>query len=160
MPRRTATLLASLVMLIALICAGMVIPVPYSEMYPGPTTNTLGEDEGEPVLQISGHKTYPTSGHLDMVTVRVTGAEYRMNLFASVVGWLKHDSLVVPHKTLYPEGQTAEQSDQQNAEEFTQSLESAKSPRSSSLVSRWAPRRSWHPSSRTPPRTASCTPET
>ncbi|MGW7549785.1 YlbL family protein [Streptomyces rimosus] len=126
MPRRTATLLASLVMLIALICAGLVIPVPYSEMYPGPTTNTLGEDKGEPVLQISGHKTYPTSGNLNMVTVRVTGAEYRMNLLEAVYGWLKHDSIVVPHKILYPEGQTAEQSDQQNAEEFTQSLESAK----------------------------------
>ncbi|MFH9421559.1 PDZ domain-containing protein [Streptomyces sp. NPDC017529] len=126
MPRRTATLLASTLMLIALLCAGVLIPVPYSKMYPGPTTNTLGEADGEPVLQISGHKTYPTTGNLNMVTVRVTGAEYNMNLFEAVYGWLEHDSIVVPHKILYPEGQTAEQSDQQNAEEFTQSLESAK----------------------------------
>ncbi|MFD8547561.1 PDZ domain-containing protein [Streptomyces sp. NPDC059649] len=126
MPRRTATLLASILMLIALLCAGVLIPVPYSEMSPGPTVNTLGEHNGEPVLQISGRKTYPATGHLNMTTVRVTGPDYRMNLLEAVYGWLDHDNAVVPHKTLYPEGQTAEQADQENAEEFTQSQESAK----------------------------------
>ncbi|MFB6441103.1 PDZ domain-containing protein [Streptomyces sp. NPDC056411] len=126
MPRRTATLLASILMLIALLCAGVLIPVPYSEMSPGPTVNTLGEHDGEPVLQISGRKTYPTTGHLNMTTVRVTGPDYRMNLLEAVYGWLDHDNAVVPHRTLYPEGQTAEQADQENAEEFTQSQESAK----------------------------------
>ncbi|BDM72367.1 hypothetical protein HEK616_58540 [Streptomyces nigrescens] len=126
MPRRTATLLASTLMLIALLCAGVLIPVPYSEMSPGPTVNTLGEHNGEPVLQIAGRKTYPTTGHLNMTTVRVTGPDYRMNLLEAVYGWLDHDNAVVPHKTLYPEGQTAEQADQENAEEFTQSQESAK----------------------------------
>ncbi|MFE7315238.1 PDZ domain-containing protein [Streptomyces sp. NPDC057555] len=126
MPRRTATLLASTLMLIALLCAGVLIPVPYAEMTPGPTVNTLGEHEGEPVLQISGRKTYPTTGHLNMTTVRVTGPDYRMNLLEAVYGWLDPNSAVVPHKTLYPEGQTAEQADQQNAEEFSQSQESAK----------------------------------
>ncbi|MEU9120477.1 PDZ domain-containing protein [Streptomyces sp. NPDC048506] len=126
MPRRTATLLASTLMLIALLCAGVLIPVPYSEMSPGPTVNTLGDHDGEPVLQIARHKTYSTTGHLNMTTVRVTGPDYRMNLLEAVYGWLDHDSAVVPHKTLYPEGQTAEQADQQNAEEFSQSQESAK----------------------------------
>jgi PDZ domain-containing protein len=126
MPRRTATLLASTLMLIALLCAGVLIPVPYAEMSPGPTVNTLGDHDGEPVLQISGRKTYPTTGHLNMTTVRVTGPDYSMNLVEAVYGWLNHDNAVVPHKTLYPEGQTAEQADQENAEEFSQSQESAK----------------------------------
>ncbi|MFI1155660.1 PDZ domain-containing protein [Streptomyces sioyaensis] len=126
MPRRTATLLASTLMLIALLCAGVLIPVPYSEMSPGPTVNTLGDHDGEPVLQIAGRKTYPATGHLNMTTVRVTGPDYTMNLFEAVYGWLDHDNAVVPHKTLYPEGQTPEQADQENAEEFTQSQESAK----------------------------------
>jgi PDZ domain-containing protein len=126
MPRRTATMLASTLMLIALLCAGVLIPVPYSEMSPGPTVNTLGEHGGEPVLQISGRKTYPASGHLNMTTVRVTGADYRMNLVEAVYGWLSHDDAVVPHSTLYPEGQTADQANEENAEEFSQSQESAK----------------------------------
>ncbi|MFJ8492191.1 PDZ domain-containing protein [Streptomyces sp. NPDC094038] len=126
MPRRTATMLASTLMLIALLCAGVLINVPYSEMSPGPTVNTLGDHDGEPVLQISGHKTYATSGHLNMTTVRVTSADYKMNLVEAVYGWLSHDNKVVPHDTLYPDGKTEQQSTQENAEEFSESQESAK----------------------------------
>ncbi|MFJ9820464.1 PDZ domain-containing protein [Streptomyces sp. NPDC101151] len=126
MPRRTATMLASTLMLIALLCAGVLIPVPYSEMSPGPTVNTLGDHDGEPVLQIAGHKTYPADGNLNMTTVRVTSADFRMNLVEAVYGWLAHDSKIVPHDTLYPDGKTEEQSTQENAEEFSQSQESAK----------------------------------
>jgi Lon-like protease len=126
MPRRTATMLASTLMLIALLCAGVFITVPYSEMSPGPTVNTLGDHDGEPVLQISGRRTYATSGNLNMTTVRVTSADYNMNLVEAVYGWLAHDYKVVPHDTLYPDGKTEEQSTQENAEEFSQSQESAK----------------------------------
>ncbi|MFD4832978.1 PDZ domain-containing protein [Streptomyces uncialis] len=126
MPRRTATMLASTLLLIALLCAGVFIKTPYSEMSPGPTVNTLGEHDGEPVLQISGRKTYPTTGHLNMTTVRVTSADFRMNLVEAVYGWLAHDNIVVPHETLYPDGKTEQQSNQENAEEFSQSQESAK----------------------------------
>lgn len=126
MPRRTATMLASTLMLIALLCVGVFIPVPYAEMSPGPTVNTLGKHDGEPVLHISGRRTYGTSGHLNMTTVRVTSADYRMNLVEAVYGWLAHDNKVVPHDTLYPDGKTEEESTQENAEEFSQSQESAK----------------------------------
>lgn len=119
-------MLASTLMLIALLCAGVLIPVPYAEMSPGPTVNTLGEHGGEPVLQIAGHKTYPADGHLNMTTVRVTSADYRMNLVEAVYGWLHDDNKVVPHETLYPDGKTEEESTQENAEEFSQSQESAK----------------------------------
>ncbi|CAM5462376.1 hypothetical protein SVIOM74S_08765 [Streptomyces violarus] len=88
--------------------------------------NTLGDHGGEPVLQISGRKTYATDGHLNMTTVRVTSADYRMNLVEAVYGWLAHDNKVVQHETLYPDGKTEEQSTQENAEEFSQSQESAK----------------------------------
>ena len=119
-------MLASTLILIALLCAGVFIKVPYSEMSPGPTVNTLGDHDGEPVLQISGRKTYPTTGHLNMTTVRVTSADYTMNLVEAVYGWLAHDNKIVPHDTLYPDGKTEEQSTQENAEEFSQSQESAK----------------------------------
>ncbi|NUS12681.1 MAG: PDZ domain-containing protein [Streptomyces sp.] len=126
MPSRTATLLASTLTLIALLSVALLVPTPYSEMSPGPTVNTLGKWGNDPVIQISGHKTYPASGHLNMTTVRVTGADYHMNVVESVFGWLRHDDKVVEHDTLYPKGQTAEEADKQNAEEFTQSQDSAK----------------------------------
>ncbi|GAA2072153.1 PDZ domain-containing protein [Streptomyces albiaxialis] len=127
MPRRTATMLASTLMLIALLCAGVLIKVPYAEMSPGPTVNTLGTHDGEPVLDIGkGPRQYKTSGHLNMTTVRVTGADYRMNLIEAAWGWMRHDSLVVPHETLYPDDKSAKEVDQENAEEFSASQESAK----------------------------------
>ncbi|MEF2527095.1 MULTISPECIES: YlbL family protein [Streptomyces] len=126
MPRRTATMLAATLMLFALLCAGVFIKVPYSEMSPGPTVNTLGESRGAPVISIGDRTTYPTTGHLNMTTVRVTGADYDMNLIEAVHGWLSGDNIVVPHENLYPNGKTEEQSTQENAEEFSQSQESAK----------------------------------
>lgn len=119
-------MLASTLVLFTLLIAGLFLPVPYSEMSPGPTVNTLGDSRGEPVLSISGRKTYPTSGHLNMTTVRVTSADYDMNLLEAVYGWLADDNIVVPHENLYPDGKTEEQSTQENAEEFSQSQESAK----------------------------------
>jgi PDZ domain-containing protein len=126
MPRRTATLLTSTLLLIALLCAAALMPAPYTELSPGPTVNTLSTVDGKPVLQISGHRTYPTSGHLNMTTVRITAADYRMNIIEAVAGWLAHDDSVVPHDTQYPPGQTEKEADQENAEEFTQSQDSAK----------------------------------
>ncbi|THA24609.1 PDZ domain-containing protein [Streptomyces sp. RKND-216] len=128
MPRRTATMLASTLLLIALLCGVVLIKVPYAEMSPGPTYNTLGEVEGEQVLSFPG-KDIPEDaygGHLNMTTVRVTGSEYRMDLFTALHGWLSEDDAVVPHEILYPEDKSAEEVDQQNAEEFSQSQESAK----------------------------------
>lgn len=119
-------MLASTLLLVLLLCAGVLIKVPYAEMSPGPTVNTLGEHDGDPVLNITGTKTYPTSGHLNMTTVRVTSADYHMNLFEAVYGWLAHDDAVVPYAILYPDDKSADEVDQQNAEEFSQSQESAK----------------------------------
>ncbi|GAA3870949.1 YlbL family protein [Streptomyces sedi] len=126
MPRRTATLLTSVLLLIGMLCAGVLIQVPYAEMSPGPTVNTLGDHDGEPVLSVDGEETYESSGHLNMTTVRVTGINYRMNLLEAVHGWLADDRAVVPHETLYPEDVSADQVEERNAEEFTQSQESAK----------------------------------
>jgi Lon-like protease len=126
MPRRTATLLTSILLLIAALCAGVLVQVPYSELSPGPTVNTLGRHEGEPVLTVSDHRTYDTSGHLNMTTVRVTGVSYQMNLLEAVYGWLADDAAVVPYETMYPDDVTADQVEEQNAEEFSASQESAK----------------------------------
>ena len=126
-------MLASTILLIAMFCAAALITVPYSELSPGPTYNTLGAQGGQQVITISGHKTYPTSGNLNMVTVEVTNANYRMNLVEAVSGWLRHAVAVVPSSTLYPSGQTEQQSEQQNAEEFTASQDSAKAAALSEL---------------------------
>lgn len=119
-------MLASTLLLITLFCAAMLIKLPYAEMSPGPTYNTLGSQGGHPVITISGQKTYPTTGHLNMTTVEVTSAGYQLNLVEAVTGWLRHDDAVVPYDNLYPPNQTQKQAEQQNAEEFSASQDSAK----------------------------------
>ncbi|MFF2041196.1 PDZ domain-containing protein [Kitasatospora sp. NPDC058170] len=128
MPRRSATMLAATLLLIALLCVSVLTKVPYTEMSPGPTYNTLGMQDktGKPVISITGHESYPTSGHLNMTTVQVTGAKYEPSLVSAVVGWLRGDVLVVPHDNVYPKGQTDEQAKRQNAEEFASSEDSAR----------------------------------
>jgi Lon-like protease len=121
-------MLASTLLLIAMLCGAVLIKVPYAEMSPGPTYNTLGEVDGEQVLSFPG-RDIPESaygGHLNMTTVRVTGSEYRMDLFTALHGWVSDNDAVVTHEILYPEDRSAEEVDQQNAEEFNQSQESAK----------------------------------
>jgi hypothetical protein len=112
MPRRIATLLTSGLLLLGLLAAGLLLRVPYSEMSPGPTVNTLGDHNNQPVLAITGAETYETSGHLNMTTVRVTGVNYRMTMADALRGWLSPRSGVVPHATLYPDDRTADEVDQ------------------------------------------------
>ncbi|MFD8482929.1 PDZ domain-containing protein [Kitasatospora sp. NPDC059673] len=128
MPRRSATMLAATLLLIGLLCASVLMKVPYTEMSPGPTYNTLGVQDktGTPVITITGRDTYPTSGHLNMTTVQVTGANYQPSLISAIVGWMRGDVLVVPHDNVYPKGQTDQEAQQQNAEEFASSEDSAK----------------------------------
>ncbi|SFB92076.1 YlbL family protein [Streptomyces aidingensis] len=126
MSRRSASLLTSGLLLIGLLFAAVLIRVPYAEMSPGPTVNTLGDYRGSPVLSIEGEQTHETSGHLNMTTVRVTGVNYRMSLAEAVMGWLSYDAAVIPHETLYPDERSADEVEQQNAEEFSRSQETAK----------------------------------
>lgn len=126
MPRRTATLLTSILLLIGALCAGVLVEVPYAEMSPGPTINTLGRHKGERVFTVEGEETYKTEGNLNMTTVRVTGVEYEMNLVEAVYGWFADDAAVVPYEVIYPEDVTADEVEQRNAEEFSASQESAK----------------------------------
>ncbi|MFE7564519.1 PDZ domain-containing protein [Kitasatospora sp. NPDC057500] len=135
MPRRSATMLAATLLLIALLCASVLMKVPYTEMSPGPTYNTLGVQEktGTPVITITGHESFPASGHLNMTTVQVTGAKYEPSLVNAVVGWLRDDVLVVPHDNVYPKGQSDADAKRQNAEEFALSEDHARTAALSQL---------------------------
>ena len=73
MPRRSLTLLIASVGAAAAIAVSVLVPVPYVILGPGPTLNTLGKDSsGQPLITVSGHASYPTNGHLNMVTVTAT----------------------------------------------------------------------------------------
>jgi len=127
MSRRSLTLLLAAVGVAAAIAISVLIPVPYVILGPGPTLNTLGKDSsGQPLITITGHATYPTSGHLNMVTVGYQGGPGdNVNIFNALAAWLNPDEAVVPASELFPPGQTQQQSQQQDTQEMTGSQETA-----------------------------------
>src|ERR1700676_695830 len=111
MSRRSLTLAIAGLATVVAIAAAVLIPVPYVILGPGPTLNTLGKDSsGQTLITISGHRTYPTSGHLNLVTVSyVGGPGVRVTIFQALRAWLDTSQAVVPESELFPAGQSAQQ---------------------------------------------------
>jgi Lon-like protease len=126
MSRRSATTIVAAFLLVALVAVASLLPVPYVALVPGPTTNTLGSQDGTPLIEIEGAQTYATEGHLDLTTVKVLGGPgRRLSLVTALRGWVDPEVAVVPEETVYPQGISAEQVEEQNAEEMETSQESA-----------------------------------
>jgi PDZ domain-containing protein len=127
MSRRSLTLfIAGIATLVAIVVA-VLVPVPYVILGPGPTLNTLGKDSsGQPLITISGHPTYPVNGHLNMVTVSYQGGPgANLNIFQALRAWLDPSEAVVPESELFPPGQTAQQTQQQDTAQMANSQQTA-----------------------------------
>jgi Lon-like protease len=126
MSRRSLTLaIAGLATAVA-IAVAVLLPVPYVILGPGPTLNTLGESSGQPLIAISGHRTYPTTGNLNLVTVSYQGGPgSNMNIFQALRAWLDPSEAVVPQTELFPAGQSAQQTQAQDTQEMTGSQQLA-----------------------------------
>lgn len=102
------------------------VPVPYVIESPGPTYNTLGQSQGHPVINVTGHETYPAAGSLDLTTVYVdggpTGSVSILNAFSA---WLDSSKAVYPVELIYPTGTTKEEAQEQSAVAMATSQENA-----------------------------------
>jgi Lon-like protease len=128
MSRRGVTLLIACVGFIGALLVAALVPVPYVALLPGPTYNTLGPLGHKQVIQISGRRTFPTDGHLNMVTVSYIGgpgAQPPFNIFAALQSWLSPHDAVVPEQELFPSGQTQQQVLKQDTEEMANSQQTA-----------------------------------
>lgn len=126
MSRRSSTFAVAGALLVALIAVAALLPVPYVVYSPGPLEDTLGEWEGEPVIEIDGAETFPTEGILDLTTVGVTPADRKLDLLSALQAWVDPDRAVLPRELVYPEGVTAEESREANAQMLERSQESAR----------------------------------
>jgi PDZ domain-containing protein len=121
-------------MLLALAVVGTVLlglaPSPYAIERPGPVYNVLGSTDiaGKtvPLIEVTGEKTYATSGKLDMLTVYVDGTPQTQLSWIEVAGsWFDTSRAAVPLDEIYPTGQTDKQADEQSTQEMSSSQESA-----------------------------------
>jgi PDZ domain-containing protein len=110
------------VLLLLLIWQAGTAPVPYVELGPGPTENTLGEHGGKPIITLEGVAETRSAGQLRLTTVNVRD---NLTLLDAVRGWISGDSAVVPRDLVYPPDKTEEQVDQENANSFKASQTSA-----------------------------------
>jgi len=111
------------VLLVALLVGGSQLPVPYAELGPGPTLDTLGVDQsGKEIIQLTGRPEDETDGHLNLTTVSVRD---RLDLLAAMRGWLDPERAVVPREEIFPPGQTPQETDERNTRDFVTSQNSA-----------------------------------
>lgn len=100
------------------------LSVPYAAEGPGPTFNTLGTTGGKNVVDISGTKTYPTSGHLNMTTVSV---RHGMSLPQAITRWATTNDTLVPIEQIFPANQSPEEVNKENQAAFASSENNATS---------------------------------
>ncbi|WP_131745542.1 PDZ domain-containing protein [Frankia sp. Cppng1_Ct_nod] len=122
MTRRTQTLLVASVLSLLLVVAGLWLPVPFVMLSPGPVTDTLGRSDGKPLIEISGHATYPTSGKLELTTVEEVP---KLTVLGAVRGWMDDGRAVVPRELIQPPGTSDEQVRQENVAAMIDSQDQA-----------------------------------
>jgi PDZ domain-containing protein len=123
--RRTATLTTAAVALVVLVCVAVLLPVPYVTLRPGPTRDVLAMPDGRPIVDIEGHRTYPTDGSLSLTTVSVTSAGQDIGLLEAFQAWFSPTDAVVPRDAIYAPDQSVQEAEQESADEMTGSQESA-----------------------------------
>ncbi|MEP6697541.1 MAG: PDZ domain-containing protein [Pseudonocardiales bacterium] len=98
------------------------LPVPYVVEGPGPTVNTVGNYRGKPAITVVGRQTSTSRGHLNLTTV---GFEDRIDLLTALRYWFDRRYAVVPREELYPPGQSEEQVNKANIQDFINSEDTA-----------------------------------
>ncbi|MGY1623408.1 PDZ domain-containing protein [Geodermatophilus sp. SYSU D00965] len=131
MTRRIAVLSVGVVLLVVFGVLGAAVPVPYVAQVPGPTFNTLGDIDGEPVISVEGRERNEVDGELTLTTVGVSRAG--LSLVEAVKGWFDDEVSVVPEESVYPTGRTEEETREANRQAFLTSEEAAEAAALSEL---------------------------
>ena len=127
MSRRGLTLLVAGIAVVIAAVVAAVLPVPYVVLSPGPTLNTLGTAaNGQPLIDIKGHRVNRTVGNLNMVTVDFQGGPgNEINIFTALRAWLNPHDAVVPQAEVFGSSTSSQQVLKQDVEEMASSQEIA-----------------------------------
>lgn len=109
MTKQGWTAVVSTALFVVLIAAISLVPVPFVRWSAGTAINLFGENDGTPVLQVSGAITYSTTGEILLPTVAVTDKDSEMTLPQAFLSYVLPDQTLLPRESVYPEGRPAEQ---------------------------------------------------
>ena len=125
MTRRTLSSVLVVVLLVGLIAAAVLLPVPYVTMSPGPTVDVLAEVDGEKVIDVEGADTYPTDGELRLTTVSVTSPGAELSLLEALSAWFDGARAVYPRDVIYPPEQSVEDVRRESSVQMVSSQDTA-----------------------------------
>ena len=126
MNQRLIAAVAAVPLVLGLIVAAALMPLPFVVYTPGDTIDVLGKDQNEAeIIQVLGHKTYRDDGELRMTTVQVTAPKTERSLFELMAAWADPDDAVYPHDAVYPDNQTNEQNQVEGQVQMITSQDSA-----------------------------------
>lgn len=107
---------------LVLLAIAWQLPVPFVKLAPGPTFNVIGDEDGRPVIDISGTKTFPVTGVLDMTTVLESGGPRGgLTFIDAIESWLDPSDAVLPSELIFPEDISSEELRSQQAALFSTS---------------------------------------
>lgn len=119
-----------------MIIVAFFLRVPYVVLVPGPVTDTLGRipasdttngQPGGPVIQISGAKVQPASGHLYLTTVGIIPGSCSQNptLWQAFKAWWRKTETVEPKAAQCPPDQSSQQVQQEGVDQMSMSQTNA-----------------------------------
>jgi Lon-like protease len=125
MTRRAVSLTVATITLVALVAVAFLVKLPFVVMSPGLTEDTLGDFDGQPVITIEGHNTYPTAGRLDLTTVSITRPDYRPRLPEVLSAWWSDEDAVLPDEAIYPSDRSPQEVEREKTQQMLDSQSSA-----------------------------------
>jgi PDZ domain-containing protein len=121
--RRVRTLIIAAALFTVMFILLLTMPVPYVVLSPGPTADTLGSYDGQVVVVLDGREANKTTGHLNLTTVSVSSGS--ITALQALTAWLRGDEVVAPRASVFPPGESDEQVQQQNTQDFLGSQDNA-----------------------------------
>jgi Lon-like protease len=123
---RKASGMGFLALFTACLFALVFLPTPYVIEKPGPVFDVLGKTEGQNVITIDGASSYPTTGHLDVLTVSVAGNRENTPSWLELGwAWLDPSQAIVPLDVIYPANVTTKQAEAESTAMMEESQQDA-----------------------------------
>ena len=109
-----------LILLTVFTSLALVAPLPFAIVLPGQAQNIFDK-----IITVKNQKSYPASGRLDLMSIRVTNPNTWIIGPEIIYSWLKADEAVYPRAAIYPDGTTLESENKQAKADMVNSQDNA-----------------------------------
>jgi PDZ domain-containing protein len=111
----------ALIVLTLFSALALIAPLPYVIILPGQAQNIFDK-----IITIKDQKSYPATGRIDLMSIRVTNPNSWLIGPEIIYSWLKADEAVYPRAAIYPPGTTQKSEDKKAKADMTNSQDNAK----------------------------------